>query len=326
MKIDTWVTPTLPRAPPPFRRLAMRGPPMALPLGSAGTGNKFNKWCLLPAELPLLNPARPNLYYYYCFQRCCSPTFFHCTWVQLGLECRNMEETLGPSPSQDFGLSPALAQACCLIPALILILQAPFYISKIFSHHRCVQLSYLFLFKLALVGALAIVQIRIVLQWWHVVPIAPRLARLQASASYTSMPSLAFIAILDHLYSEYQTPFLSAFLCLTSLVDMTAFPTYFYPTELRSATTTAHWPLIILKVSLLVLEQFPKPGLTNLGGSVNGTIQKSFEQMPLWKWTRLYLLFGFQSKIEKEHTTGIDEELRAETLHKDFMEQWAKGI
>ncbi|KAJ3498549.1 hypothetical protein NLG97_g1041 [Lecanicillium saksenae] len=225
-------------------------------------------------------------------------------------------EPVGPS---DFLL--AVEQLCCLVPSLVIIFNTPFYICKLFSHQRRIRIDHLLLLKLALLGVLSAVQIKIVFQWWDAVPDAPRLARAEALAAYISMPSLTLSILLDHLYSDQQAPFLSGTLFITLLVDVAAFPTYFYSAELVDSPSP-HWTVIGLKLLILLLEQLPKHPLEARGGSIR---RGDLNDLPLWKWANLFVLFGFRSKIEKEDDAELDNENNATMIQKRFSDEWKKA-
>lgn len=237
-----------------------------------------------------------------------------------------MGEAFGPEPHRPSDFLLIFEQMCSLVPALLVIFHVPFSIARAFNGRRCVEIGSLFWLKLTVVGILSAVQINIVFQWWHLVPIGTRLARASAQAAYLGMPSLALISCLDHLYSPYGDSFLSAILSATILVDTAAFATYFYPLELGD--NTPFWTFVALKVSLLVLEQFPKRRLLD-GGSSNEMDNISndadFWHAPLWRVAKLYIFLGFSSNIGKDFFPDDEDEDRAETLYEGFLLQWEKG-
>ncbi len=237
-------------------------------------------------------------------------------------------DEVGPEPLRPSDFLVIFEELCSLIPALIVIFYAPVYIGKAFNNRRYIQISRLFWLKLAVVGILSAVQINIVFCWWHAVPAGTRLARATAHASYVGMPSLVLISCIEHLYSLRQSSFLTLFLLTTLLADVAAFPTYFYPPGLGDIKSP-HWTFVALKLSLFVLEQFPKRRFVEHGSSANGmdnvSDESGFCQAPLWKLAKSNLFVGFSSKIGNGFFPDLEDEAGAEILYKAFLPQWETG-
>ncbi|KAJ6785950.1 hypothetical protein PWT90_03900 [Aphanocladium album] len=238
-----------------------------------------------------------------------------------------MDNAVGPEPLRPSDFLNNFERLCCLVPALIIIGHAPFYISKIFYGHRVVQLTRLFWVKFAAVGTFSAIHISSVLQWWNIAAAGTRLDRASAYASYVGMPCLVLITCLEHLYCLQPGLFLTAFLSTTLLVDILAFPTYFY-SEVPVNAHNSHRTLAILKLSLLLLEQLPKYRVPGLDGSISSRDTPRGEhgiwQAPLFRFTKSYLFLGFSSNIGPDFFPDLRDEINAESGYKLFMLEWGK--
>lgn len=237
--------------------------------------------------------------------------------------------------SAAFGPSPFLLsfeQLCIIVPAVVLISQVPFSINNALYNCPRVQSSRIIWLKLAIVGALNAVQLSIVFRWLETSPPERTLARAAATTSYVGMLSLGLLTVLDNWYSAHPEAFLSVFLATTLLLDVSLFPSYFHPKEFGA--TNPHLTFLLLKCSLLILEQVPKrfvadeensSELNNESGHVLQNMSLVLQNMPLWKWTKLYLAFGFRSQVDIGHPSASDKEARPDALYREFLSQWEQG-
>ena len=215
-----------------------------------------------------------------------------------------------------------------LVPAVLVICAVPFYIHHAICSKRCVRISSILFLKLAIVAAWSAVQVKVIFDWWDTSPRETRIVHGGAIASYMSMPSLALIILAGHLFSLQSAPSLSVFLALTLIVDIGAFPTYFYPGSLGQSANP-RMAILAFKIFLLGLEQVPKRSHiipmaqdAEPGANENGI---GLWQTPLGKWIQSVLVLGFRTKITKEELPELDNGLDAEHLYKLFRSHWQAG-
>ncbi|KAJ3498550.1 hypothetical protein NLG97_g1040 [Lecanicillium saksenae] len=236
-----------------------------------------------------------------------------------------MEQSVEQRLLRPAGFLSTFERLASLVPAVILIATAPSYVYQAFCRRRYAKLNSIFWLKLIVVSALSAVQINTVFQWWETLPHETAITHWTAVASYMSMPCLALIALVDHLYVQQPQPFLSIFLLLTMAVDVGAFPTYFCPASLGPAADP-RIAVLALKAMLLGLEQVPETNqFLPCGRTSDSRIHGSgcnLWRTPLGTWLRSVLLFGFRGNIEKEQQPELDENLQADQLYEKFATQW----
>lgn len=234
-----------------------------------------------------------------------------------------MAKPFGPAPFGPSDFVIAFGQLCSLVPAAVIILNMPFYCFRAFRPARYTSLSLVLALKILMVGVLGATQINIVRGWWATSPPAGRLTQAAALASYASMPCMGLMVYFNHLHFVPSSPFLTAFMVITSLVDLGPFPTYFCPENSMENYRT----FATLKLLVLLVEQLPKgPIIYQENEPLESQQQRSNGIMdtPLAKWLKSDVFFGFRLNIKKENPVDFTHEFDPAALHSRFSAQWNK--
>lgn len=238
-----------------------------------------------------------------------------------------MEIVYGPRPYGPSDFLVALEQLYNLVPAAMVALTMPLYLWKALTAKPCVRPGPLLWMKLGITVTIAGVQMAILRQWWWSPASSSLLTKTSALAAFISPISLGIITGIGHMYSTRSWPFLGVFLAVTVIVDAFAVHTYFNPLSIDHAEKPHHM-IIGLKVALLLLEQVKKQPL-QIGDSASadtlGNEERGFTSIPLLKWAKAVLLFGFRSQVVKESLSDVDEELEVAKLHQKFAANWQQG-
>lgn len=214
-----------------------------------------------------------------------------------------------------------------IIPAILLFFITPLFVLRIIKFRPKVRSGYLLPLKLSagicLVGA-AVANIVL----WCINPLY-RTNISTTAAILTCLGSVCTCVILyaEHVYSFRPSIFLSIFLSLTLLFDVSKARSYFLRDGL-DVLAGIHVAIIALKAAILALEEVPKLQLVKsvrLRSQLSRETVSGFWNRSFFIWLNSTLLLGFKSVVEIEHLPAMGNDFSSEYLYSKFAPRWDKG-
>ncbi|KAJ6780152.1 hypothetical protein PWT90_01968 [Aphanocladium album] len=213
-----------------------------------------------------------------------------------------------------------------LVPAGVVILVTPMYFKGIARAQRQVRPGALLWVKLACGLALVGIQASNIALWRETDYFRSDVTIAACSMSLiASICTVAIIAIA-HSYSLQPSTFLSVFCSITLFFDITMTRSYFFR-ETLGAIAVLQVCVVLLKVFLIILEEFPKRGLfvsTQMQSTASAETVSGFWNRSLFLWLNPLLLFGWRNTFTLDNLPSIGDEFASERLFDLFSPYWHK--
>lgn len=214
-----------------------------------------------------------------------------------------------------------------LIPGGIIFLTIPYYIRTILrATGKKVRPGLLLWVKLAVGLALVGIYTANLILWQQDTVLRSPIAISAASTSLIAALCIVAIAYTTHTYSLQSSAFLSVFITVTALFDVTMTRSFFRR-EL-GAIGALRAAIIGLKFVLVVLEEFSKRRLIRAERereSVDGETVAGFWNRATFGWLNSLLIFGYKKELSFDNLPSIDGEFSSMKLYDQFVPNWSRG-
>lgn len=213
-----------------------------------------------------------------------------------------------------------------MVPAGIAILVTPIYLAGLAFKTKPVRAGYLLWLKLAAAISLVAVQLASIVLWTRADKFRSNITLAASILSLTA--SLCVIAILyiAHTSSLQTSAFLSIFLSLTMLFDITTARSYFLRHSL-DALAALQVAVAFLKLVLAALEEVPKLHLRRSDAIQPGISETvGFWNRSLLLWINPLLKLGFRKNLAINELPYIGDRYDPEKNFDRFTPNWNNGM
>lgn len=214
-----------------------------------------------------------------------------------------------------------------IVPASIIAMAIPFYLRTAVRSARYVRSGYLLWAKLAIGVSLIAVHTATVVLWQMNSLFRSNLALGAAIMSLFASMSITAILYVAHTYSLQPSGFLSVFLSITILFDITVVRSAFRRDGL-GAIGALQIAVAILKFVLVLLEEVPKRDLfitERLRRNASSEAVSGFWTRALFLWLNPLMIGGFRQDLTIEGLPDVDEEFDSGLLFDRFTPHWNRG-
>lgn len=136
------------------------------------------------------------------------------------------------------------------------------------------------------------------------------------------------ILYMAHTCSLQPSAFLSVFLTITALFDVTIARSHFRRTGLDTVGAF-QVSLVVLKLMLVVLEEIPKRSLfrdEQLRFSAATETVVGFWNRATFGWLNSLILFGYKRDLDINHLPSIEDEFGFRNLYNRFVPHWNQSM
>lgn len=241
-----------------------------------------------------------------------------------------LDGLFGPQLPGEFDFTLLFEQIMLtIVPGGIIVLAIPFYLRTTLQAVKYVRPGFLLWFKLA-VGLLLLGLHVTSLVLWQETSFHFRSDVALSAAIMSIVASLAIMVILyiTHVYSLQPSAFLSVFLTLTALFDITMTRSYFRRAGLDTIGAL-QIAVVTLKFALVILEEVPKRDLfrnKQLRSSIATETVAGFWNRAVSGWLNPLLLHGYKKDLTLEDLPSVDDELNSAELYDRFSLKWNRGM
>lgn len=213
-----------------------------------------------------------------------------------------------------------------MVPAGIVILVTPFYLRSLATAANQVRPGVLLWAKLAAGVALVSIQLASIVLWHRADLFRSNVALAASIMSFIGSLCVVVIIYITHTFSLHSSSFMSIFLSLTMLFDITMARSYFLRESL-DALGALQVVVASLKLFLALLEEVPKlhlfrsPLVRPGAGEAVGFWCRS-----LLLWLNPILRLGFRKTFTIEELPYIGERYDSEKLFDQFVPYWKRGM
>lgn len=214
-----------------------------------------------------------------------------------------------------------------IVPGGVIVLAIPFYLGTALRTARRVRPGFLLWFKLAAGLALLAIHATSLIMWQRASLFRSDLALSAAVMSLVASIGILVILFIAHTYSLQPSTFLSVFLTITALFDITMTRSYFRRTGLDTIGAL-QISVVALKVVLVIFEELPKRGLfvtENLRASVAAETVAGFWNRSVFGWLNSLLLFGYRKELTMDNLPNIDQDFNSMQLYDQFWPNWNRS-
>lgn len=215
-----------------------------------------------------------------------------------------------------------------IVPGGVIVLAIPFYLGTALRAARRVRPGFLLWFKLGVGLALLAIHTTSLIMWQRASLFRSELALSAAVMSLVSSFGILVILFIAHTYSLQPSTFLSVFLTLTALFDITMTRSYFRRIGLGSIGAL-QISVVVLKFVLVILEELPKRGLLiaeDLRTRAAAETVAGFWNRSVFGWLNSLLIFGYRKELKMENLPSIDEEFNSMQLYDKFWPNWNRSM
>ncbi|KAJ6787077.1 hypothetical protein PWT90_07283 [Aphanocladium album] len=236
-----------------------------------------------------------------------------------------MDDSFGPQLLGHFDFTLLFEHTIFQIaPSTILVFTLPFYIHKIIKYQPIIRPGWLLWAKLAVAVGIVAGQLATVV-FWYKSPLNSLAA--QAASIMTCVSGLGILILIYASHSHFlqPVPFLTAYLGITMLLDLTTIYTYFHRTGLGTvAWLTCSLPP--LKFALMTLEEITKQPLiiAENQDELSDEATAGFWSRSTFLWVNPLLLFGFNNSISNNNLPDIGQQFDCKELYENFKVCWEK--
>lgn len=213
-----------------------------------------------------------------------------------------------------------------MVPAGVIILSIPVYLRSLAKAVPQVQPGFLLWAKLAVGCVLAAVQVASLVMWNRAGLYETNVTLAASIMSLLASLSVVVIIYVAHTFAAKPSSFLSIFLFLTMLFDITMARSYFLRNSL-DVLGALEAAIACLKFVLAVLEEVPKSKLL-ISGAISSNIGATvgFWNRTLLLWINPLLRAGYKNDISVGHLPPIGDEYESSKLNAQFTPHFEKGM
>lgn len=211
-----------------------------------------------------------------------------------------------------------------LVPTGIIVLATPVFINAARATRKARPGFQLWL-KLAIGVALVAIQLASLVLWHN----ASRTAVSLAASIMSFVASICVVTItyITHVYMVQSAAFLSLFLTITMLFDITMARSYFMRGGL-GAISALQVAIASLKLILVALEEAPRRHLLNteqLRAAAGPEQVSGFWNRSTLLWVTRVLILGSRQSLTVDELPNIGQNYASEQLYDRFRPYWKKG-
>lgn len=215
-----------------------------------------------------------------------------------------------------------------IVPGGIAVLAIPVYLRTTMRAVQRVRPGFLLWLKLA-VGLLLLAIHATSLAMWKQASSVYRSDIALSAAVMSLLASIAILVILyiAHTYSLQPSAFLSLFLTITAVFDITMTRSYFRRAGLDTIGAL-QIAVVILKAVLVILEEVPKRNqfrTEQLRSSTATETVSGFWNRAVFGWLNPLMLYGYRKDLKMEDLPNIDDEFISKDLYGRFLPNWERG-
>lgn len=215
-----------------------------------------------------------------------------------------------------------------LVPGGIVALAIPFYLKTAWREKRRVRSGLLLWLKLIVGLALLGIHTTSLVMWQKASLFRSDVSLAAAVMSLVASLGIMVILYIAHTYSLQPSAFLSVFLTITALFDITMTRSYFRRTGLDTIGALQA-SVVVLKLMLVVLEEIPKRTLfrtEQLRSSVATETVIGFWNRAIFGWLNSLILFGYRRDLDIDDLPSIEDEFDSLKLYDRFVPHWNQGV
>ncbi|KAJ3496257.1 hypothetical protein NLG97_g2789 [Lecanicillium saksenae] len=214
-----------------------------------------------------------------------------------------------------------------IVPGGLVVLAIPFYLKMALSEARKVRAGLLLWLKLAMGLALLVIHATSLALWQRASLFRSDIALAAAGMSLVTSLCIIVILYISHTYSIRSSGFLSLFLTITALFDITMTRSYFRRSGLDTIAAL-QTTVIVLKFGLVILEEVSKRALLrveSLRASVSAETVAGFWNRTVFGWFFSIMIFAFNHDLTLKNLPNIVEDLNVKVQYERFAPKWAKA-
>lgn len=240
-----------------------------------------------------------------------------------------LDSLWGPQLPEEFDLTLCFEQSMfAIVPGGIITLALPFYFRTALTAARQVQSGFLLWLKMAVGLCLLAVQTTNLVLWHSASLFRSDVASAASSMSLLASISIVTILYIAHTYSLQPSAFLSVFLSITALFDITMTRSYFRRDGL-GIIGALQISVVVLKFAMVILEEVPKRTLfrsEQLRSSTSAERASGFWNRIFLFWLSPLMLFGFRRDITMEDLPDVSQDFNSIRLFQQFSLRWNQGM
>lgn len=241
----------------------------------------------------------------------------------------SQDNQFGPKLLGQFDFTLLFEQAMLsIVPASIAILSIPYYVHLAVRARARERPGPLLWLKLAVGLAMLALHAASLVLWQRASVFYSDLSLPAASMSLASSLCILFILYVAHICSPRPSGFLSVFLTITILFDITMTRSYFRRAALGTIGAL-QIAIVVVKSLLVVLEEVPKRDSLHSdpsGPAVSKETTAGFWNRAVFGWLNSLLIFGFRKTLNLDNLPAIDEDLKSSMQRYDhFAPKWNQG-
>ncbi|KAJ6785360.1 hypothetical protein PWT90_03235 [Aphanocladium album] len=239
-----------------------------------------------------------------------------------------LDAQFGPQLPGQFDFTLLFEQVMLtIVPGGVVVLAIPFYLQLALYEARKVRAGFLLWLKLAIGLVLLATHATSLNLWQRASLFRSDVALAAAVMSLVTSLCIMVILYISHTYSIRSSGFLSLFLTITALFDITMTRSYFRRSRLDTIAALQA-TVIGLKIGLVILEEVSKRALLpteSLRSSVSSETVAGFWNRTVFGWFTSIMIFAFRNELTIENLPNIVEELNVKALYQQFVPRWEKA-
>ncbi|KAJ6785359.1 hypothetical protein PWT90_03234 [Aphanocladium album] len=211
-----------------------------------------------------------------------------------------------------------------IVPGGVAVLAIPFYLNTALQQARNVRSGALLWLKLVVGLALVAMHITSLVLWQQASRFRSEIALAAAVMSLVTSICILVILYVAHTYCLQPSTFLSVFLTITALFDITMTRSYFRRDDM-DMIGALQISVAVLKFILVAFEEVSKRSLyrtEQLRSSIAIETTAGFWNRSIFGWLNSFMIFGYQNDLTIDNLPNLDEAFDSMKLYDQFIPKW----
>lgn len=239
------------------------------------------------------------------------------------------DRAFGPQLEGQFDFTLLFEQVMMtIVPGGVIALSLPYYLRTAIKAEQKVRSGFLLWAKLVVGVALLAIHTAALGVWYKASLFQTETGFAAAGMSLVASVCTLFILYISHTYSLQPSAFLSIFLTLTALFDITITRSYFRREGL-TVFGALQAAVVILKLILVALEEVPKRNLftqESVRSSASVETVSGFWNRVFFAWLNPLLLSGSRGELHMEDLPAVEQDFDCAKLYDRFLPLWNKSM